>query len=179
MRHSIQCVAFCITQTLLLNVALAQNTNEKIKIGQPAPSFKDLPGTDGKNYSLDTVRNGAKCTVIAITCNHCPIAMAYEDRLIQFAKDYESKGVRVVAINVNTGEDDNLAHMKVRAQEKGYKFPYLYDESQKIARELGAAVTPEFFLIDAKGNIAFTGAMDDSLTPTKVNKQYLRDAVDS
>jgi thiol-disulfide isomerase/thioredoxin len=159
--------------------ASAQSTNEKIKIGLPAPVFKDLPGVDGKSHSMADFLKDSKCTVIAITCNHCPIAKAYEDRLVQFAKDYESKGVKVVAINVNNGDEDKLPAMKQRAKEKAFTFAYLYDASQKIGRDLGAAVTPEFFVLDSKGIVVFTGAMDDSMTPTKVTKKYVQDAVDA
>jgi peroxiredoxin len=162
-----------------VRTTFAQNTNDKIKIGQPAPNFKDLPGVDGKAHSLAEFTKDAKCTVLVITCNHCPVATAYEDRLVQFAREYESKGVRLVAINVNNIDDDKLPAMKARAKEKGFNFPYLYDESQKIGRELGAAVTPEFFVLDGKGAVVFTGAMDDSMTANKVKKQYLRDAVNA
>jgi peroxiredoxin len=152
--------------------------NQKINIGDAGPSYTNLPGADGKMHSLAEL--GKKdFVVIAITCNHCPVAMAYEERLINFTKKFaaaESK-VAVVAINVNNNEDDRLPNMVERAKKKGYNFPYLYDESQKIARAFGAAVTPEFFVLDKQRKIAYTGSFDDNIIIEKVKNRYLEDAV--
>jgi thiol-disulfide isomerase/thioredoxin len=118
-------VPFVALVLLAANSVFAQNTNEKIQIGQKAPSFKGLPGVDGKSYVLSDFTKDAKCTVLVITCNHCPVAQAYEERLVQFVKDYEPKGVKLVAINVNNIDDDKLPKMKARAKEKGFNFAYL------------------------------------------------------
>ena len=83
--------------------------------------------------------------MIVFTCNHCPVATAYENRLIALDKDYSSRGVQLVAINVNNLEQDKLPAMKERAQAKGFQFPYLYDPSQKVGHQYGAAVTLMFF----------------------------------
>jgi len=177
-----RCVIALTAAALLLGAVRAtqaQNINDKIEIGQKAPGFKNLPGVDGRTHSLSDFTKGAKCTVVVITCNHCPVAVAYEDRIIDFVKDYASKGVKLVAVNVNNLQADKLPAMKVRARDKSFNFPYLYDSSQAIGRELGAGVTPEFFVIDAAGKIVFTGGMDDSMNPDKVTKQHLRDAVDA
>ncbi|MGQ0635561.1 MAG: thioredoxin family protein [Planctomycetaceae bacterium] len=179
MRSCFTALSVVAALALLVNVGLAQSTNNKINIGEKAPDFKELPGIDDKKYSLADCTKDTKCTVVVITCNHCPIATAYEDRLIQFVKDYEPKGVKLVAINVNNMEEDKLPGMKARASKKGFNFPYLYDSSQQIGQALGAAVTPEFFVIDASGKIAFTGAMDDNNNAAKATKHYLRDAVEA
>ena len=88
----------------------------------------DLPGVDGKSHSLSDFKKDV--LVVAITCNHCPVAVAYEDRLVQFAKKFGNK-IDFVAVNVNNGAADKLDKMKVRTEQKGFTFPYLYDESQK------------------------------------------------
>lgn len=115
--------------------------------------------------------------VLAITCNHCPTAVAYEDRIIAFAQKHaapQSK-VALVAINVNNLEEDKLPKMKERAKSKGFTYPYLYDPSQKIARDLGAAVTPEFFVYDKNRKLVYTGSFDDKINGATVN--YLEAAV--
>lgn len=153
--------------------------NKKLNIGDAAPAFASLEGVDGKTYSLDSFKD-KDVVVISITCNHCPVAVAYEDRIISFAKKVASSPdskVAFVAINVNNLEADKLPKMKERAKEKGFNFPYLYDPSQKIARELGASVTPEFFVLNKDRKIVYMGALDDSQNSPKVN--YLEPAVEA
>jgi len=166
---------------VLVSNAQAGKFNKKLNIGDSAPVFKDLPGTDEKNYSLADLKD-KDVVVVVITCNHCPVAVAYEDRIIEFAKKYasspESK-VGIIAINVNNGAADKLDKMKERAKAKGFNFPYAYDESQKIGRSLGATVTPEFFVLNKDRKIAYMGAMDDSQNSKNVKKKYLEDAVDA
>ena len=101
--------------------------------------------------------------VVVFTCNHCPVAQAYEDRIVEIAADYKDKGVEVVAINVNNMEADKLPAMKERAEEKGFKFDYLYDPSQEIGRAFGATVTPHAFLLDGERNVVYIGAIDDNM----------------
>lgn len=151
--------------------------NKKIKIGDPAPAFKALPGVDGKMHSLEDYKD-KDTLVVVITCNHCPVAVAYEGRLIDFTKKHvqaKDSKVGLVAINVNNMEADKLPKMIERAKENGFNFPYLYDESQQIARALGASVTPEVFVFDKNRKLVYTGAVDDSQKAAKVN--YLEDAV--
>jgi len=149
------------------------------KVGDPAPTFTDLIGVDDKKHSLDEFKD-AKAVAVVFTCNKCPVAKFYEDRLNAYQKDYADKGVTVVAINVNNAEEDKLPAMKVRAEEKGFTFPYLYDESQKSAREYNAEVTPHVFLLDSERKLVFKGPIDDSPEDeTKVTKTFLRDATDA
>jgi len=146
----------------------------KIDIGSSLPVFKGLPGVDGKSHSASDFKKDV--LVLAITCNHCPVAVAYEDRMIDFTKKFGSK-VDVVAINVNNLPADKLDKMKERAQEKGFNFSYLYDESQQIARALSAKVTPEFYVFDKARKLVYWGPLDNSQNASKASKTYLADAV--
>ncbi len=153
--------------------------NTVLSIGDAAPAWETLPGTDDNKHSLADLKD-AKAVVVIFTCNHCPVAVANEDRFIAFAKEYEAKGVRVVAINVNNIEADKMPAMKERSAEKGFNFPYLYDESQEIARAYGSSVTPEVFLLDGDRKIAYMGAFDDNqMDASRVSKTYLKTAVDA
>jgi peroxiredoxin len=147
-------------------------------VGEPAPTFEGLVGIDDKSHSLNEYAE-AKAVAVVFTCNTCPVAAAYEDRLVALDKDYASKGVQLVAINVNNQEENKLPAMKQRAQAKGFKFAYLYDPSQKVGREYGARVTPHVFLLDGKKQLAYVGPVDDSQDDGKVAHQYLRDAIDA
>jgi peroxiredoxin len=159
--------------------AKAGEFNKKLSIGDAAPAWKELEGVDGKMHGLDALKD-KDVVVVIITCNHCPAAVQYEDRIIEFTKKHAgSPGskVGVVAINVNNLEEDKLPKMKERAKAKGFNFPYLYDPSQKIGREYGASVTPEFFVLSKDRKIVYMGAMDDSNDPAKVKMNYLEPAV--
>jgi thiol-disulfide isomerase/thioredoxin len=157
----------------------AKLTPAVFNVGDPAPAFSDLIGVDDKKHSLDEFKD-AKAIAVVFTCNKCPVAVMYEDRLNQYQKDYADKGVQVVAINVNNAEADRLPAMKLRAEEKGFAFPYLYDETQKSAREYNAEVTPHIFLLDSERKLVFKGPIDDSPEDeTKVTKTFLRDATDA
>ena len=147
-------------------------------IGDAAPEWSAIIGTDDKEHSLADYKD-AQLVVMVFTCNHCPVAVDYEDRLIALQKDYESKGVQVIAVNVNNREDDRLDPMKQRASDKGFNFPYLYDSSQKIGHDYGAKVTPHVFVLDAGRKLAYVGAIDDMQDPAKVTQHYLRDALDA
>jgi thiol-disulfide isomerase/thioredoxin len=148
-----------------------------VAMGESAPEWKDLEGVDGKKHSSADIKD-AKGVVVVFTCNHCPVAKAYEDRIVALASDYQDKGIELVAINVNNVEEDKLPAMKERAEAKDFKFAYLYDPSQEIGRAFGATVTPHAFLLDGEQNLVYAGAIDDNMEVEKVEKQYLRDAVD-
>jgi peroxiredoxin len=156
----------------------AEDDRPGVKIGDEAPQWKDLEGIDSKAHSLADLEE-AKAVLVVFTCNHCPVAQAYEDRLNELHKDYTDKDVQIVAINVNNMEADRLPAMKVRGEEKGFQFAYLYDPSQKIGREFGATVTPHAFVLDQDRKIAYMGAIDDEMNPEKVTTRYVRDALDA
>jgi peroxiredoxin len=170
-----------VTAAFAAAVLVASAQAAALKIGSPAPAFAGLETTDGKSVSLNDFKD-KDVLVVAITCNHCPVAVAYQDRLVEFAKKYagpDSK-VAVVAINVNNMAEDKLDKMKERAKQQGFNFPYAYDPSQQIARDLGAARTPEFFVFNKERKLVYTGALDDNaMHADKVTKHYLADAVDA
>jgi peroxiredoxin len=150
-------------------------------IGTRAPSFS-LPGVDGKTYTLESFRD-ARVLVVLFTCNHCPYAQALEPRFIAIQRDYAERGVRFVAINSNDAKnypDDDFAHMRARAEENGWNFPYLHDESQSVARAYDAACTPDIFVFDAERTLRYNGRCDDNWKdPSAVQSQDLRKALDA
>jgi peroxiredoxin len=149
-----------------------------LEIGQQAPDFEGIIGVDGQKHALADYKD-AKLVVAVFTCNHCPVAAAYEDRLVAVQKDYQPKGVQLVAINVNTVPPDRLAEMNKRAKQKGFNFPYLYDATQKTGRDYGATVTPHVFVLDRHRKIVYMGAVDDNMAADKVKTPHLRDALDA
>ena len=154
----------------------AAKFNKKVDIGDKAGDWKDLSGTDGKKHSLSDYEK-ADVLVIAFTCNHCPVANAYEERFNKLAETYKDKKVQLIAISVSESEVDSLENMTTRAKDKSYKFDYLQDLSQETARAYGALVTPHLFVLDKDRKIAYMGAFDDSMNPAQVEKHYVMDAV--
>ncbi|MBY0228523.1 MAG: thioredoxin family protein [Gemmataceae bacterium] len=166
-----------IALALAAGAAWAGKYNAKLSIGDAGPSFKGLPATDGKEYGLDDFK-GKELVVLAVTCNHCPYAIDYEDRLIALAKKYEGK-VAVVALSVGLGKEDRMDKMKERAKKKGFPFVYAHDETQAIGRALGAVATPEFVVLDKARKVAYLGALDDDDDPAKVKEKHLENALDA
>ena len=182
---------------ILLLLAITPQTNAQsdehktLAIGSPAPDFK-LPGTDGKTYNLASFKN-AGILVIVFTCNHCPTAQAYEDRIIQLAKDYSAKNVAVVAISPNdpksvrldelgyTDMSDSFNEMKLRAKQKKYNFPYLYDgDAQTTAKAYGPVATPHVFIFDKGRILRYQGRIDNVEKPTKPPTELnTRDAIEA
>ncbi len=160
------------------NAGASEPEHKKLGVGDPAPAWDGLAGVDDQKHSLGEHAD-AKAVVVVFTCNHCPVAVAYEDRIVEIASDYKDKGVDVVAINVSNLDADKLPAMKERAEEKGFKFDYVYDPSQDIGQAYGAAVTPHAFLLDGERNVAYIGAIDDNMSADKVTKHHLRDAIDA
>ncbi|VTS01283.1 thioredoxin family protein [Tuwongella immobilis] len=167
-----------IVTVLALSIGSAQagKFNKVLNPGDKAPTFQKLQGTDEKEYSSSDFSKDV--VVVVVTCNKCPAAIAYEDRLIEFTKKYSGK-VDVVAINVNNSDADKMDKMIERSKEKGFNFPYLYDPTQKIAMALGAARTPEFFVINKAREVVYMGAFDDDMRAENVKKQYVVDAVEA
>lgn len=167
-------IMLCLLGTL--EYTRAGEFNSVLNLGDAAPAWSDLEGVDGQKHSLAELKDHP-AVVVVFTCNSCPIAEAYEDRIIALAKEYADRKVAVVAINVNTIPADRLPKMKERATKKGYPFAYLHDPTQKIAKAYGAMYTPEFFLLNAERKIAYMGALDDKNTASEVKEQYLRAAI--
>ena len=152
---------------------------DTLKLGSKAPDF-NLPGTDGKNYSLDTFAD-KKLLIVVFSCNHCPYVQAYEDRIKQIQNDYV-QNLQIIAINSNEDQgypEDSFEQMIKRAKLKQFNFPYLRDETQDIAKAYGSTHTPEIFLFDQKREMVFHGKIDDNWQDEKsVKSKYLRNAVE-
>ena len=151
-----------------------------IALGTTAPDF-DLPGVDGESHSLADYAD-AEALVLVQSCNHCPYVQAWEDRMSAIQRDYEGRGVRLVAVSSNDAEaypEDSFEEMRKRAERRGFTFDYLYDEPQAVARALGAERTPEVFLFDRDRRLRYHGAIDDSRDDRSVSRHYLRDALDA
>jgi peroxiredoxin len=167
-----------IVFTLFSQTALAGKYNQVLNIGDPAPVWKGLAGVDDESHSLDEL-SSKKVIVVVFTCNSCPYAVDAEDRLIELHKKYSGRGVALVAINVNKVEEDLLPAMKEKAKEKGFEFPYLFDGTQQIAKDYGAIVTPECYVLDSERNIRYMGSIDDSPDGKQIQNKYLESAIDA
>ncbi len=163
---------------------------EPLAIGSKAPEF-DLPATDGKRYTLDDFK-GKKVLVIVFTCNHCPTAQAYEERLKQLVVDYDDKGVAVVAISPNdplavrldemgyTDLGDSFEDMVIRAKDQQFNFPYLYDgENSQASMQYGPQATPHVFIFDEKRLLRYSGRIDDGEKPGTAKTHDTRNAIEA
>ena len=163
---------------------------ETLPLGAAAPDFK-LAGVDGKKYSLKDFKKAA-VLVIVFTCNHCPTAQYYEERLKQIVNEYKKKGVALLAINPNdpksvrldelgyTDLSDSFAEMKIRAKHKKFNFPYLYvGDTEAVSRAYGPVATPHAFVFDKERKLRYVGRVDDSERPEFVKTSDLRDAIEA
>ena len=157
-------------------VAATGDFNKALSVGDPAPAWNGLVGTDGKKHALADLKDKA-VVVVVFTCNSCPVAGDYEPRILALAKQYAGESVGFVAVNVNTGPDDALPAMTARAAKRKYPFPYLYDPTQKIARDYGATYTPEVFVLDKARKVVYLGAFDDKSPPGEPTKKHVERAV--
>jgi peroxiredoxin len=152
-----------------------------ISIGERAPDF-ELPGTDGADHALSA--NGpAAATVVYWTCNHCPYALAWHDRMLDVARDYADRGVRFLAINSNDADRypaDSLEAMVERVEGEGeWPHPYLHDESQEVARAWGAEKTPHVFVLDPELKLRYHGAPDADYDDPSQGAAWIRAALDA
>lgn len=151
-----------------------------LAIGDRVPDF-ELPDTEGHTWSA-TDGDGSAATVVVFTCNHCPYALAWHERIAQAARDYADRGVRFLAINSNDAERyprDSYEAMKERVAAEDWPMPYLHDESQDVARAYGAAVTPDVFVFDAEGRLRYRGAPDGDYQDPEQRAGWLREALDA
>ena len=180
MKYLFRSVAIIFTFIIPTHFAFATD-HETLAIGSKAPDFK-LPGIDGKTYSLASFKD-AKILAIVFTCNHCPTAQAYEDRMIQLKKDYASRGMALVAIMPNDAKSvqlselgyadlgDSFEEMKIHAKRKGFNFPYLYDgATEATAIAYGPVATPHIFIFDSERKLRYQGRIDDVEKPTGTPK---------
>jgi peroxiredoxin len=158
---------------------MAKTTATGISIGETAPSFQ-LPDTEGERHSLEG--DGVPATVLVFTCNHCPYALAWHDRILDVARDYADRGVRVLAINSNDAQRyprDSYEAMRERVRSEHWPLPYLHDESQDVARAFGAKVTPDVFVLDSESRLRYRGAPDEDYSDPVHAAAWLRDALDA
>jgi peroxiredoxin len=174
---------YVLTFVAIIGMAFAMQA-QGLSVGDTAPDFK-LKNVDDKMVSLSDYAD-QEGAIIIFTCNHCPFSIAYEDRLNDLEATYAAKGYPIIAINPNDPElypEDSFDEMKVRAEEKGFKFPYLMDEKQDIYPQYGATKTPHIYLLSNDGGdftVEYVGAIDDSARDaSSVEKTYLADAIDS
>ncbi len=173
---------------LTSSCAIAKDV-EPLKIGSSAPEL-NLPGVDDRTYSLSDFED-AKLLVVIFTCNHCPTAQAYEDRILKLAADYRDEGVQVVAVSPNdplavrldelgyTDVGDSLEDMKYHAKRRGFTFPYLYDgETQRVSTAFGVLATPHVFVFDRDRRLRYQGRIDDEEVK-KPTSHDARDAIDA
>jgi peroxiredoxin len=149
-------------------------------IGESAPGF-ELPDTEGSVHSLADAE-GAPATVVLWTCNHCPYALAWHDRLVRAARDYQPRGVRFYAVNSNDAQRyprDSYEAMRERVSREEWPFPYLHDSNQEVARAWGARVTPHLFVLDAGHRLRYAGAPDPDHQDPSHDAAWLRDALDA
>ena len=141
-----------------------------------------LTAVDGRTLTLADIR-GKAGPLVVFTCNHCPFVKAWQDRMVQIANDAAAKGLGVVFVNANdpaTVPEDDRAHMKQLATDKGYTFPYVVDDASALALAFGATRTPEAFLFGSDGKLVYHGTIDDNThEPSKVTRHYLKDAVEA
>lgn len=176
--------AFLSGFALVLTVALVsfRHASEGYKVGDTVQDFK-LKNVDGKLVSLADKKD-VKGYIIAFTCNTCPVAKAYESRIVALNEQFAAKGYPVVAIQANDAErspGDSYSAMQERSKTKGYAFPYLYDESQAVARAFGATNTPHMFVVKKEGSqyrVAYIGAIDNNQRDASAaDKKYVEAAV--
>jgi peroxiredoxin len=151
-----------------------------LTLGERAPDF-ELPGTDGASHAL--AENRAPATLVYWTCNHCPYALAWHDRMLDLARDYSERGVRVLAINSNDPERypaDSFEAMVERVENEGeWPHPYLHDESQQVARDWGAEKTPHVFVLDRDLKLRYHGAPDEDYEDASHGAAWAREALDA
>lgn len=153
---------------------------EPVEIGAKAPAFNLINASDGRSISFEP--GNGKVSVVVFTCNQCPYAKAFEQRLVDIAKEYSARGVMFYAINPNDAERfaaETVENMKARAESRQFPFPYLKDGDSSVARAYGAKVTPHVFVVDGKGTVRYRGFIDDSAKPEQRTKSGLTSALDA
>lgn len=144
---------------------IAGKYNSVLNIGDALPSFSHLPATDDTKLSSSDLEEDV--IVLVSLANHCPWVKGMDADLVSLVDSFKDQNVRFIGLSVNLREDDRLPAMKEHAEKYGYNFTYIYDESQKLGRELGAARTPEYFVFNKERKLVYTGALYDS--PAKIN----------
>ena len=174
-----------LSLAILALIAAPTFAADKVAIGDKAPTFAGLPAVvGGQDASLTLSDLKEDVVVVVFIANHCPAVVANEDRIIDLANSFKGKSVKVVGISCSGADSvksqDDIPAIKTRIKEKGYNYVYAYDEAGTVGKAYGAKVTPEFFVLDKDRKVRYHGALDDSVqNETKVEKRYVKDAVDS
>lgn len=174
--------AFVLAMMGVLVITVSNNLLA-LDFGEKAPKANvEMKNVDGKMVSIADVR-GENGTLVIFTCNSCPWAQAWSDRIAQLGNEFQARGIGVVAINSNDPERnavDGFEHMQQEARELGLQFPYVVDATSDVARAFGATRTPEAYLFNSEGTLVYHGTIDDNAhNPNQVEKQYLRTALES
>ena len=178
------------TLMILALAALADEAHPTLKIGSAAPDFS-LPGVDGKTHTLSDY-SSSRVLVIVFTCNHCPVAQMYENRIKELVEEYHDKGVAVVAISPDSPErvqldevrfsdvGDSFKECKIRAEFRHFNFPYLYDgDTQTVAQAYGPVATPHVFVLDQDRKLRYEGRIGNNMRASLVKTQDARNAIDA
>ena len=174
---------FSVVVALIILVAMPAMAGKRLELGDRMPATDlMLTNTDMAQISLSQVI-GTRGTLVVFSCNHCPWAKAWEQRIVELGNSYLQQDVGVIIINSNDPKPyptDGIEHMKARVKEMGYDMPYVVDAGSKVAKKFGATRTPDIFLFNAQNTLVYTGAFDDnSEKPEKVTKPYLQDAMEA
>lgn len=157
---------------------MSDATGTGIALGERAPGHS-LPDTDGNPHAIQD--GGAPATVVVFTCNHCPYALAWQDRIADAARDYGERGVRFLAVNSNDAgryPRDSYQAMQERVAREDWPLPYLHDADQEVARAFGAKTTPDVFVLDGEGRLRYRGAPDADHRDPSLRAAWLREALD-
>lgn len=162
---------------------MVKTPSKMIDLGTKAPDFTLTDVVTGQAFNL-TKNKGNLATVIMFICNHCPFVKHINNELPQLAEDYENEGIQFIAINSNDIKnypDDSPENMIVTAKENNYNFPYLFDETQEVAKAYNAACTPDFYIYDSELNLIYRGQLDDSRPGNgiEVTGHSIREALDA
>lgn len=171
-------VLMMVAGTACAQSEAAANAKEELAPGAAAPAFSLVNAVDGQTVTMKPDDGNIK--VVVFTCNSCPYAKAFEPRIVELANKFAQQGVKLYAVNPNDEsryEDETLANMKARAEDRNYRFPYLKDGDSKVAHAYGARVTPHVFVVDGKGIVRYRGYVDDSAKPAERKTTGLSDAV--
>jgi peroxiredoxin len=174
------CRLLIILSSALLLWLTTGHAADSLKLGGQAPNWSGLKGTDGKVYSSNDFQD-KDVLVVVFTCNSCPYAQDYEDRIIALVKQHcgDDQKAALVAINANKVKEDLPEEMQKRAKAKGFNFPYVWDETQTTAKAYGAKWTPEFYVFDKERKLIYRGAMDDKTDPKQATINYVAEAIDA
>ncbi|PQO40795.1 thioredoxin family protein [Blastopirellula marina] len=164
---------------LPLTAIQAGEYNPILSIGDVVQPWENLPATNGEPHSWKDLKV-KKVVVVAFTCNTCPYAVDYQDRIKTLSKKWQNDDrVALIAVNSNLIDEDSLEAMKERAKTEKFTFPYLKDEKQELGKAWGATRTPEFFVIDSDRKVVYMGAMDDNPNAAEATVNYVDKAVEA